>query len=149
MHYDFGKHRAVARPDAAFKYWEILYIFENLYTPGIALIKISILLFYSRIFPGLSFRKILYGLGTAILLWEVCCQFTTIFECSPIEYFWRNRATTQGSCIDVQGFLIGQAVPNIVTDVVILIIPLPLVWRLQLPVIQRVGLTWILTLGGL
>lgn len=125
-----------------------MFIHENLYIPSLAMIKFSILLFYARIFPGRRFRQTLYLVGAVVLLSWVSCQFAAIFACHPIQNFWLSAGPSE-SCIDVQGLFIGQAIPNIATDIVLLVLPLPLIWRLQLPLAQKLGLLAIFTLGSL
>lgn len=144
---DFGKHESLAHPGAAVKWFHLFFIFENFYTPSIAVIKVSFLLLYARIFPSRSFRKVLYAVGVVVLLWWTVCQFITIFQCRPIDDFWYR--TTNGSCIDSRKYLIGQAVPNIVTDIIIFVLPLPSVWRLELPILQKALVTYCFTCGGL
>ena len=152
VHYDFGKHERFARPDASTKWWLLLYIHENFYMPSLAMVKLSILLFYARIFPGRTFRRVLYAIGGMVLLWWTCCQFVIVFQCRPIPDFWKYREGPAGpgvNCIDVSSFFVGQAIPNIATDIVLLILPLPSIWRLQLPVSQRLSLVAIFAVGSL
>lgn len=87
-------------------------------------------------------------MGVVTALWWVICQFIVIFECSPIHYFW-DRMPIGGQCIDVQRFFTGQSVVNIITDAVLLALPLPLIWRLQLPLGQKLGLSAVFLLGSL
>ena len=146
----------MARPDAAEKWFYILYIFENLYAPTIATVKFSILLFYARIFTEhtakmqqqIWFTRALYAMGAITASWWIVCQFIVIFECTPIHYFW-DRTPVTGHCLDVQKFFDGQAVPNIITDVILLALPLPLIWNLQLPANQKVALSGVFLLGSL
>ena len=139
---------AVARPDAETKWFKILYIFEIFYPPSVAITKLSILLFYARIFPTRNFTRVLYAVGSFTLVWCVSTQFVAIFQCHPIHSFW-TRFSGDSKCIDLKAFFIGQAVPNIITDLVILVLPLPLIWRLQLPVSQKLMLTGCFTFGAL
>lgn len=135
------------RIKATEKWFEAIYAIEQVYTPTIALVKSSILLFYARVFPGVRFRRYLYGLGAVVALWWIACQFTTIFECTPIHFFWTQNPTT-GHCINVKSYFIGQAIPNIITDIFIMALPLPLIWKLNLPQKQKFALSGIFLLGG-
>ncbi len=73
---------------------------------------------------------------------------TTIFQCNPVRGFWDH--TVQASCkVDVYAFFIGNAVPNIITDWALLILPIPYVWRLQKSRVQKIALCGIFLLGGL
>ena len=110
--------------------------------------KFSVLLFYARIFPTRNFTRVLYAVGFVTLVWWISSQMLAIFQCHPIHSFW-TRFDDDSKCIDLKAFFIGQAVPNIITDLVLLVLPLPYIWRLQLPVSQKVMLTGCFTFGGL
>lgn len=72
----------------------------------------------------------------------------TIFQCTPISEFW-NRTHPAKCTVDTKSFSIGGAIPNILTDVALLILPLPYIWRLNRPVSQKFALAGIFMLGGL
>ena len=148
VHYGFGKHDYAAPPDATFRWHQALYAIEACYAPSIALTKLSILFFYARVFPLQEFKRYLYGVGALVVSWWIACQGTTTFECSPIHFLWTESPST-GHCIDFPKYFIGQAVPNIATDLVLLVLPLPQIWKLNLPVTQKLGLMGIFFLGGL
>lgn len=148
-HYGFGKHVQVAPPDAVEKWYLCLYIFENFYAPAIATVKASILLFYARIFPSQNvwFRRSLYAMAVIVFLWWIICQFVVIFECTPIHFFWERKPVT-GHCINIQSFFLGQAIPNIITDGILLALPLPMIWDLHLPRAQKMALSGVFLLGS-
>ena len=124
------------------------YAVEQIYHPAITMSKLSILFLYARIFPGAAFRRYLYGMGAVVALSWVACQFTSIFQCTPIHFFW-TRTPITGHCINVQAFFIGQAISNIVTDVLIMALPLPQIWKLKLPRQQKIALSGIFLIGCL
>ena len=145
--YDFGKHVKDARPDAVEKWHRVLYIYQNFYLPAIATTKFSVLLFYNRVFPIPRFRILLYILASTVAAWWIATQSTVIFECTPIDFSWDQRG--KGHCINLDKFFFAHAIPNIVTDIVLLSIPLPMIWNLQLPRSQKVALSGVFLLGGL
>lgn len=51
--------------------------------------------------------------------------------------------------VDDYMFFLGNAVPNILTDVALMALPLPYIWRLNRPMAQKVALGGIFVLGGL
>ena len=130
------------------KWHQVLYVYENFYAPAIATTKLSVLLFYNRIFSIPKFRIVLYVLGATVAAWWIAMQFTVIFECTPIDFSWDQRGG-HGHCINLDKFFLGQAIPNIVTDIVLLSIPLPMIWHLQLPRSQKMALSGVFLLGGL
>ena len=143
-----GKHVKDAGPNAVEKWHQVLYVYENFYAPAIATTKFSVLLFYNRIFSIPKFRTILYIIASTVAAWWIAMQFTVIFECTPIDFSWDQRGK-KGHCINLDKFFLGQALPNILTDIVILSIPLPMIWNLQLPRSQKVALSGVFLLGGL
>lgn len=94
------------------------------------------------------FTRALYAMGAITTIWWIASQFIVIFECTPIHYFW-DRMPVTGHCLNVQKFFDGQAVPNIITDVILLALPLPLIWKLQLPANQKIALSGVFLLGSL
>ncbi|KAK4867733.1 hypothetical protein LT330_001243 [Penicillium expansum] len=114
----------------------------------IAPAKISILLFYVRIFPVRKFRIFAYILGAVVLGHGIGVLLAAIFQCSPIAYAW-DKTIVGGSCFNQQAFFRFVSPPNIITDVLILVMPLPYVWRLHTHIGQKVALTGVFLLGSL
>lgn len=147
LRYRFGKYLDAESSLEAFEKWyQVTYAVEQIYNPAITMPKLSILFLYARIFPGAAFRRYLYGMGAVVTLSWVASQFTAIFQCTPIHFFW-TRTPITGHCVNVQAYFIGQAVPNIVTDVLIMALPLPQIWKLKLPWQQKTALSGIFLLG--
>ena len=51
--------------------------------------------------------------------------------------------------VNVYDFFIGNAVPNIITDWALLVLPIPYIWRLHQVRAQKVALCGVFGLGGL
>lgn len=71
----------------------------------------------------------------------------TVFHCKPVNMLW--DPAVKGTCINYDDVLITMASLNIGTDVVILCLPLPQLWKLQLPARTKRQLAGIFLLGGL
>ena len=54
---------------------------------------------------------------------------------------------TSGKCVDRNGLYIATAVTNIVTDLALILLPIPLVVGLQMPKIQKIYLLLIFLIG--
>lgn len=70
-----------------------------------------------------------------------------IFDCMPIHAFWDKEVP--GTCIDSLRYFLGVAIPNVVTDILFLLFPIPWIWKLVLPMSQKIALSGIFLLGGL
>ncbi|KAJ6004769.1 hypothetical protein N7540_012568 [Penicillium herquei] len=103
--------------------------YECVYCTTVSLIKISILLIYTRIFPTRGFRIASIVLGITIALWALALICLQILQCSPLSRAWNNSIS--GTCIDLKGLFIGNGVPNIITDIAILSLPVHAVWRMH------------------
>ena len=80
-------------------------------------------------------------------LWWIGTILADCLICIPTEYNW--NPTTPALCGNKQLILIIPPIPWILTDLAILLMPLPMVWNLHLPRLQRVGLASLFMLGGL
>ena len=78
--------------------------------------------------------------------------FVSIFQCIPVSGFWDRFLATPDApkCgVEVTKFFEANSIPNIITDVAILILPIPYIWKLHLPTKQKLGLITIFILGAL
>ncbi|OQE27988.1 hypothetical protein PENFLA_c005G06677 [Penicillium flavigenum] len=110
--------------------------------------KISILLFYVRIFPVRKFQIFAYIVGAVVLGHGIGVLLAAIFQCSPIAYTW-DKTIVGGSCFNQEAFFRYVSPPNILTDVLILAMPLPYVWKLHTHIGHKVALTGVFLLGSL
>ncbi|CAG8908973.1 unnamed protein product [Penicillium egyptiacum] len=118
---------------------EVLYVFNLVWT------KLSILLMYYRIFRFPYFKTWAYIIGIFIILWVVCITFLFIFICVPVQKLWYPQLP--GRCIDQVATWVANAVSTIATDVAILLLPIPQVWKLQLRMSEKIAVLIAFSLG--
>lgn len=104
------------------------------------------ILLYLRIFPIRRVRIICYCFATFIGLWSFSALIVTINVCRPIRFFWDK--SIDGRCINFYALILTEGILTILTDVALLIIPMPLVWNLKIPRRQKLAVSGILLLGG-
>lgn len=85
---------------------------------------------YDEIFVSRRFRVWLWIVGTFMLCWAIAFSLAGIFQCTPIEYSW-NQTMAGGHCIDYVTLAFVAGYLTIATDFTILLMPIPLVWRLH------------------
>ena len=73
--------------------------------------------------------------------------FVYLFYCKPEAATWDY--TLKGKCVDGWSVDIFNGALNIFTDTVILIIPLPMLWHLQLSVRRKLGVSVVFFVGAL
>ena len=66
---------------------------------------------------------------------------TTVFQCTPVSYEWNKLIP--GTCVNVPDFYRSYSPQNIVTDLLILALPIPTVWKLNASWPKKLGLTFI------
>lgn len=99
------------------------------------LVKMSLLWFYLRLDHRRYMRWSVYGLMFIVLGLSVPSFFILAFNCSPPSKFWDVLGTQPGSCMaegPQQDFYNINGILNIVTDILIYLIPIPMLWRLQI-----------------
>lgn len=88
------------------------------------------------------------GTSLVVVSYTIGIFFSLIFACKPIEKSWDVTITT-GSCINRPALYITTAVLGVATDVVLLVLPVPMVLKLQMPVLQKAGLLLMFAVGSL
>ena len=123
------------------------FIFELIYLQCITTMKISILLFYRQLFDTKRYRIVLLILGCFVVSYDIAFTMVTVFQCMPIHYMWTRVG--HGFCLDTSHILLAGSLLNIFTNVIIVILPIPIVWMLQVSRRQKMGLTALFLLGSL
>jgi hypothetical protein len=121
---------------------------EIIYAMLITLIKLSVLAMYRSIFPTYLVNIGTYVLGAVVLAWWLAVILVTFLQCRPLSGLWDIFTATEAKCLDRLGLFLGNAIPNIVIDVFILVLPLLEVARLQMTNAKKIGILAIFLLGG-
>ncbi|CAP64898.1 uncharacterized protein PODANS_1_12890 [Podospora anserina S mat+] len=113
------------------------YLNRVFYSPLLALVKISALLFLLRLGGTKHFVHISCRALILFNILQVCAFLpATIFNCTPVEYVW-TKPTGSGKCFNSGLFAVALASTNIVTDILTLLVPfvafkdLRLGWRIR------------------
>jgi hypothetical protein len=105
---------------------------------------------YLRIFsPSRRARHlILFGI-TLITLFYMACLLTETISCTPrLGETWMEAASSKRCGNDITlGYV--MAAFNVLSDFYLLAIPIPVVWKLQLPLRQKVGVSAVFMTGFL
>lgn len=147
-YHGLGKHVWIVPIEDVVTVMQILFAYVLIYVVTVPLIKFSILLLYRRIF-GMTWTIWVCMLLTAGYF--VSCAVAFLVCCQPVSYYWSQYADpTGGKCVfDLYPFYIGNAAANLTTDVLILLVPIPLTWKLQMRTSQKILIIGIFLLGGL
>ena len=118
-------------------------------TTAQALVKVSILLLYHRLF-GINkwYRISLYVAGTLTIMWWMAAFLDSIFQCRPVKASW-DHSIRDAKCQDIRASALGTGIANMILDILFLILPLPMIWKLQVTRRIKISLTGIFLLGAL
>ncbi|OKL61577.1 hypothetical protein UA08_03268, partial [Talaromyces atroroseus] len=146
-HWGMGQDRSELPAENSKVVRKLLYVFEIFYVINIMTIKISILIMYRRIFTNLSktFRVGSFICGSFVILWALAFVPTAIFQCTPVSKAW--DIDQPGHCISLRIGFFCVALPNVLTDIAILSLPIQVCWQLQTRKLYRTFIIGIFMLG--
>ncbi|KAL8942327.1 MAG: hypothetical protein Q9211_001444 [Gyalolechia sp. 1 TL-2023] len=151
VHHGLGRHIWVAPKDARVVWAQGLFVSELSYELIMCSTKFSLLAFYWRIFKQSKIRIPIYVLVAVVSCWGIAGILVILLQCQPVSEYWNRFAVTDSAphCgVNITQFFYGVAIPNILTDAALLVLPMPFIWKLHLPRAQKLALTSIFILGA-
>ncbi|KAK6850552.1 hypothetical protein PG987_000186 [Apiospora arundinis] len=119
-----GKDVWTLRDDQITNFGKFFYILEILYFFQVSLVKLSLLFFYMRIFPGREIRRLLWATVAFNCLFGMSFSLVAVFQCSPIPFYWEKwDGLHQGTCFDINAMGWSNAAISISLDIWMLAIP--------------------------
>jgi hypothetical protein len=113
---------------------------------ALALIKVSLVLFYLEIFNSPGFKMSAYCVLVFITINSLLIFFLTIFICTPVPYFWDRDI--EGKCMDLQAVAYASSASAIVQDFILLILPLVFIRNLHLRRRRKIGAALMFSIGS-
>ena len=138
-----GRHFAALEqvdPGRPTVYYKYLLVVSFYYFFMVAIPKLAILALYLRLFTLRPYRITVYVLAAIVAATGIVCPIMSLNLCRPFEFNW-NRMIPGGECWDEQAFYRWGSLPNVLTDIAMLVLPLPIVWRLHTSKKLKLGLT--------
>ncbi|KAJ4320286.1 hypothetical protein N0V94_003463 [Neodidymelliopsis sp. IMI 364377] len=129
------------------KFLQTGYATTIIYAPMTLAIKLSLLTLIARIFSPYK-RRIqgIYALGGLLVVYYIVSLILKIRICWPIAEYWKGD---QSKCLNQSAVITADSIISTVTDAIILVLPLPLTWSLQLPTRKKIRVGGMLAVGGL
>ncbi|KAH8660212.1 hypothetical protein BX600DRAFT_467412 [Xylariales sp. PMI_506] len=139
MPFGFGRHLWDVLETELLGYYNLLLMLALTYIWPPALTKLAMLVLYHQLNPSTMFRICIYISMASTVVYTVV--FTGLFcgPCNPLSY---------GTTVCLNNIAISQAVLNILTDVAIIILPLPMIHQLNMPLKQKTIVGLLLSLGS-
>ncbi|KXJ86009.1 hypothetical protein Micbo1qcDRAFT_112891, partial [Microdochium bolleyi] len=124
-----------------------LYASSVIYNPCAFVTKVALLLLVARVFAIME--KVVRGIhvfAVALLVAYLPVQVVKICICSPITSYW--DASITGTCLNQRKVFVSDLVLAIITDITILILPIPLTWSLSFSWQKKLRISLLLGAGG-
>ncbi|KAI9926674.1 hypothetical protein ASPWEDRAFT_722856 [Aspergillus wentii DTO 134E9] len=144
----FGKHASdLSNNDLMIKTLKLYFVAQILYKINIGLTKISILLLYIRLFIRRWFVITCWTWVGIVVAFTVGTVFSSIFQCTPVQYAFNKSIPGAGTCLNLTAFWYANAAFNILSDFVIIALPVPIISKLQLPLKSKIALCGLFAVG--
>lgn len=129
--------------------FKLYFLIQPFYLIAPSLVKVSVGFFLLRIAAAPVYKRIIIGIMTFMCLYTVASFLTLMLQCTNLAVLWDPTAT--GTCWDPSILSILNYVHvalNITTDLLFsFVIPVSLLWGLQMNNRQKSSLMCILGLG--
>jgi hypothetical protein len=116
------------------------------YSIAIGMIKISALLFYARLFRTKGRMVMaLWIVGVATGIWTIFLVIYPWTFCKPIAKTF--RPLLKGVCASRPAWNIASTVINFALDLITLLLPMPVIWKLQMKTKRKLAYLAVFVLG--
>ncbi|KAL8774200.1 MAG: hypothetical protein Q9194_004095 [Teloschistes cf. exilis] len=148
VHHGFGRHILLLDLDQVTAFSKLFFATTCIFPVAAAALKFSVLFFYHRIFPIRAFTLWNIAIGVIVIAWFIAFIVSQFLTCRPIAFYW-DKSIPGGHCINSNhvAYYITSP-PDILTNVAILVLPIPWLWNLQMQRRRKVVLTFIFLLGS-
>ncbi|KAK8078815.1 hypothetical protein PG994_002622 [Apiospora phragmitis] len=122
------------------------YVVIMLYNPTLGFVKSSVLFFLLRLGghkPGI--RRSIHLLNVSNILLLISVFMASVFTCVPVRKYWHRGIPGHCNSEGLQ-YIVTSSI-TVLTDILVVILPIKIVIGLQMPTRLKMSLTLVLTLG--
>ncbi|KAM0335545.1 hypothetical protein ACHAQA_000593 [Verticillium albo-atrum] len=150
VHGGFGFHvQDIAMrfgPDVLTVFFKCIMVFALLWNATTCFTKLSVLLMYMSIFPV---RRVILPcriLGVFIILWNIGGILGGVLVCRPFAMNW-DQTIPGGKCGNQPMYYMALGIINILVEVTMLALPLPVLYKLQMPMRKKIVIISMFSVG--
>ncbi|TVY34904.1 hypothetical protein LSUB1_G006825 [Lachnellula subtilissima] len=110
-------------------------------------LKASLLFFYSRLTLGLWQTKLVKVMAYISFVAYIAVMLELFVHCTPIQKNWQIKPYPGDKCAVTVSSYVLCAILNVSTDIGILAIPLPIVWKVKIPMRRKIVIGLLLSSG--
>ncbi|KAJ6787530.1 hypothetical protein PWT90_02785 [Aphanocladium album] len=146
--YGQGHHAWEVSPEDNSNMRKWLYAGTVVYCPASYFTKVTLLLIIARIFAVKPFvARGIYIFMALLFIAYFPIQMVKILVCNPIKAYWDT--SVKGTCRNQTQLFYADISLAMITDLFILILPIPLTWNLEAPRSMKIKVMLLLGAGGI
>lgn len=131
----------------AVMFWWLAAIFYN---PTTLFVRLSISVFMHKICTSRIHKIIIWSTMGVVLAYSIVYFFITLLQCNPPSFFWNKYRGGRGTCINediIPASTIAHSVISGVADWTLGLLPIWLIWGLQMNRRTKISIGILLGLG--
>ncbi|KAH7139820.1 hypothetical protein B0J13DRAFT_596808 [Dactylonectria estremocensis] len=128
------------------RYALISYIAAPVYMLCNGFTKLSLLTFYLHLSPQKWFRVSVWTSIVIVAIYTIVITFMMLFVCNPPRKAFDFKV--EGTCTDAAILYMATAVSNIITDVMLFLLPIRMIYMLHMPKVQKFGAIVVFGIGS-
>ncbi|KAK8004472.1 hypothetical protein PG989_004191 [Apiospora arundinis] len=117
-----------------------------LYNISLMAIKIALVSQYFRLISGTKYRIPCLVLAALLIIWCLGMISIVIFGCYPVQSAWDFTIADRDCTTASHGIVIG--IGNIITDFILILLPVPIIWKLKITTGQKLVIICIFSIGS-
>ncbi|KAJ5787286.1 Major facilitator superfamily domain general substrate transporter [Penicillium paradoxum] len=143
-----GLHSTELRPEDEPAFNKANYAFTVLYNPALMAVKTSILVFFLTLTRNQKvFRWANYVTLFVVNAAGIALTLVNVFQCNPVGAAFLSDLPSHANCTDIVTLYLSSSPVNIITDLAILLLPMPLLTKMRLPYKQKIILVITFSFG--
>ncbi|KAL1858843.1 hypothetical protein Daus18300_009841 [Diaporthe australafricana] len=143
-----GKHKwNVLESDFAPGILELMFVQEIIGCVMVSLNKLSVLALYLFLTRNATFRTTVFGLMTFVTIFSVAFVYLLTSQCDPVQAQWDPLSRGHCKTSNVSPLLV-LSIINIIIDVSIIVMPIPIILPLQMPRKNKISCLLLFAAGG-
>ncbi|KAK8029248.1 hypothetical protein PG991_006304 [Apiospora marii] len=125
---------------------ELVFVEGVMYNISLMAIKIALFAQYYRLIAQTEYRVPCLVLAALVVAWCLGMVFIVVFGCYPVQAAWDFTITEKDCTTASHGIVIG--IGNIITDFILIMLPVPIVWTLKMKTSQKLAILGIFGIGS-
>ena len=142
-----GHHLATQTLNNVILWAKVAFIHAYLYGFAVVFTKMAVLSFFLRIFTLRGYKWSIYIIMVIVGLSMLENSIYLLAVCRPTRFFL-DKTIEGGHCGNIEAAWVYISIPNLLTDVCMLLLPMVGVWRLQTNWLTRIGLSFTFLAGA-